>query len=204
MESDNRLNLLFYGGLSIIILSMAGAVAFARMAYKQGEASVMDVSWRRVLHMEMFLPVQKDTLASEMPRDAYDIERYTVTKDHMTWYPCGKTQCAMHWHTREDRAKYVHNEWIQDHDLVTQGTRGDPLLWFPFVPFTSPGLYAERIGGREESLTVTFSTGSDNSYTYNPSEESEWAKYAVGQSYSLMINLLNEPKWSTLQLVDKR
>jgi hypothetical protein len=187
----------------VMAVLLVAAVLFLNGFYVQGQAAVSEVAWRRVLHIEMFMPVAKDTLIDEMPADAYNIAPYDKRITHTSTFRCGKVTCTHHWDTTESRATYTHNEWVLDHDLVTSGSRNDQPQWFPFIPFTDQELYAEHIASKDELLTVKFTSGSDT-YTYNAPDADTWLKYSVGRTYTLWVNLQHQPKWDSLQIQDKR
>jgi hypothetical protein len=193
----------------LIVALCLGVIYYARNNTYPDALHIKSIDWLRVVHVEAFKVVHKDTYESQMPADAYNIYKYTHTYyesetctrgsgKNKTTYECG------HWET-DYMARYDINRWVWDHDLSTSGDKAQELVWPVFVP-TNKGdcLGCEREGSRDQNLFSRFYRPDGREVTYVTHNLDDWHRFNYGTSWIVQFNRFEEPYWDTLALEDKR
>lgn len=204
----------------VAIIAIIAAVIFLSQSTYRASIQVSDVGWERVIAVEQLTTLSGSGWRETVPGDAYNRSCYTRDREYTVpeQYECGTIrvdrgdgtfieQPRMCTRNRTEYrpdtwCDYNYDRWQHVRDLRTAGGLTDPLVWPAFSPSGS-GTGAQREGGRQEILSVSFSGLGDKArqrFTYNPAREAEWRSFQIGQQYSVEINRLEQVQWDTLQL----
>ncbi len=193
--------------VALILVFVCGAgYVYAKLVRYPQEVAVTGLFWERVIPVETFQALTADSLAGDVPQDAYEVNHYpkrisktcyrTVYNNGMPSkrsYDCSYT---------EVRASYRVNRWHWTHDLVERGAVEKERIWPSFIPSGVTGLGETRPMARRERLTVQFNS---RKHTFGRDVDEEgWKSYLIGQAFTLEINGMDEPIWDTLKVADKR
>jgi rRNA maturation endonuclease Nob1 len=186
-------------GISLVCLLAAIAVIVLLTRTEEVVGEVRAVSWERSVPILALGPVEKEGWQDEIPSDAdlgsCSLEyRYTqdepaanatevcgtpYTKDTGSGY--GEVVQECEYLVYDDWCDYTVTDW-QVFDVVTL-TGSDLNPRWPEVNLLS----GQKLGEREETYKVSFSTDGDN-YTYTTTSENEFSQFISGSSWILEVN----------------
>ena len=186
------------GGGACLVL---GALAIFLLTGRRTsvEAAVTSVHWQRTIAVEAIRPVDHEDWRDQVPSDAklgtcrQDV-RFTqdspapnsvevcgtpYTQDTGSGY--GEVVQDCEYQVYDDYCSYTAHEWTRINDLVASGDGLDPA--WP----TSNLATDERLGDHQETYSVVL-TGSERTYTYSPSTETEFLEFEIGGPWVLEVN----------------
>lgn len=189
-------NALFIIGCFITFCVSGGLLLYLHYSTYATTIEVTSLEWQHVQPVEMFKVVHQDTLKSDMPSDAYNVDEYTTT----TYIKAGNVNIPI----TNYHARYDVNRWVWDHDLTVSGSPHDEMVWPSFTPNSPDGadwLGEVRAGTRREVLYVHFVTQNHEAFTYTAPDMTTWQTFGVEQRYGIDVNRLEEPQWNTLKRI---
>ena len=213
---DDNTGLWLGGFAGIIILIAVGVFIYLKTNTYGVTASVTATLWQRDINVEQFKALAENTYESQMPGDAYNVQRYTTS--HSESYTCGwEESCSgtgsyrycsdepiTCWRSVTDyMARYTVNRWIYDRTLRNIGGPQNEMVWPDFTPQPDAVLGHDREASRLQQFFITFTTADNkNTYTYSTINIDEWRTYPKGSDVTFQVNRLNEPQWATLKKGD--
>lgn len=211
-SEENFASCLTIAIVSIIALVLIGVFIYLKTSTYDADSTVSNKTWVRDIRIDGFMTLPQDTYLSQMPADAYDIHQY----ERSYRYACGEDTYEENGHEYSDTvyctgwdqwATYKINRWAYIQTLETKGTPRDERVWPVFNPSGNnpPNLGDVKEESRAENFYIDFTNKVDSKiYTLTTPNYADFRNYAVGQSWALKINRLNEPQWDTLQVKDEK
>jgi ribosomal protein S27E len=192
-----------FGILPIIVIGVViiACIGFALLSGRTTDTvgAVRSVAWQRSISVLEQRPVQHEDWKDKVPAGAklgacrQEVRRtqdepapgaqkvcgtpYTVNEGNGV----GKVVQDCRYNIPDDFCEYTSNEWLRVDAVVAQGSNNTPQ-------WPNPALNAtRRLGNRDESYTVILVAG-DKTYTYNPRDAGEYARFTPGSKWTLKIN----------------
>lgn len=187
-----KTNWLLIGGiLGFLAVCCIAITAVALLAFptRSIQATVTDVRWETSVPVQEIRAVDYNNEPGSPPSDAYDVscrdESRDVCEQRTIDRGNGYSEVVEECHTETQQyCSYTVDEWriIQTYTL-----EGDDLR----PVYDTPRLSSDqRLGGKSEELTVTFSTEDGEEKTYSPDTITEFQKFVIGSTWMLKMNAL--------------
>jgi hypothetical protein len=152
------------------------------------EGTVTDIHWETNVPVQEIHAVNYSNERGSPPSGAYDVscrnesrdvcEQKTIDKGN------GYSEVVEDCHTETQQyCSYTVDEWTTIQTYTLEGNDLQPV-------YDDPNLASDqRLGGKTEVLTVTFST-KDGEKAYSPETLSEFQQFNIGTTWTLKMNLV--------------
>ena len=187
--APKKTNWLLIGGILAalaVCCVVIGALFF--LPSQSVKATVSDVHWQTSVPVQEMKAVDHSDEAGNPPSDAYNVSCHDESKDvceeKVIDKGNGYSEKVEDCHTETQQyCSYTVDEWTTIQTYTLDGNDLNPVYDNPSIAS------GQRLGDKDEDLTVTFSTDKGEK-TYHPGTIGEFQQFTVGSSWTLKMNAL--------------
>lgn len=185
-----------------LFLAACGFFVYLKTNTYDVRLQVGSLEQQRVVPIEQYTALRKDTDVSQMPGDAYDIHRYTTTTRHSRTCSSGSGKNKRSWDcsytTTNYRARYTINRWIVVENLISIGDDKNTPECKWIESNTDAVLGNRKTDPCYPVYIVHFKLDSET-FNYQALNEGVWRIYVVESYWKIQRNRLQEFLWNTLK-----
>lgn len=210
-------------GVVVLVLAIVGVI-YAVTYQREASGQVADMSWERVIAVQVFQRIPSEGWQDQVPGDAHSVscserkrgEEQVQVGSHQECRDVDQgdgtfrrvCEAVPDYESRDvydTFCRYSVNRWVTARDEKVAGAGTASAPYWPEVTFAAAGLGGlgqEREAARDEVYTVVIETSDGEQQTCRFEEEAEWSRFTVGMDVTFKAGISGSPDCETLAPVD--